>query len=271
MLSKAQNSGKVRQSSVKEQKLNVRATHLAQLQIPLNFPHLNSSPCSANLAPRPVQAERNKKSRTGPSGGGTNGLASSLAFTPVQGIELVNPTANKVLPPTQPRARSFAPHHPLVPMLSFSPASAASCPFHYHPLFSHQQPASRLRIACPCPPDCPRAARHNPLLTPHHHLSETSPYCLAQPRRMPRREPKPTSPRRQPSSSPPFDPEPAARARAQTIPPHSTQLLPADSRVCGGVEGMQYLKLPPHARRFSVLGSVTFTESDIDLIPLYCL
>ena len=41
--------------------------------------------------------EKNKKARlgggTGPSGGGTSGLASSLAFTPVQGIELVNPSA----------------------------------------------------------------------------------------------------------------------------------------------------------------------------------
>ena len=35
------------------------------------------------------------QARTGPSSGSTNGLASSLAFTPVQGIELVNPTANK--------------------------------------------------------------------------------------------------------------------------------------------------------------------------------
>ena len=41
--------------------------------------------------------EKNKKARlgggAGPSGGGTSGLASSLAFTPVQGIELVNPSA----------------------------------------------------------------------------------------------------------------------------------------------------------------------------------
>jgi len=61
MLGKAQQSGKLRVSA-KEQKL---------------------------------QAERNKKARTGPSSGSTNGLASSLAFTPVQGIELVNPNANK--------------------------------------------------------------------------------------------------------------------------------------------------------------------------------
>jgi U4/U6 small nuclear ribonucleoprotein PRP31 len=36
-------------------------------------------------------AEKNKKARTAGSSGSTNGLASSLAFTPVQGIELVNP------------------------------------------------------------------------------------------------------------------------------------------------------------------------------------
>jgi len=42
-----------------------------------------------------LQAEKNKKQRTGGSSGATNGLASSLAFTPVQGIELVNPTAAK--------------------------------------------------------------------------------------------------------------------------------------------------------------------------------
>ena len=40
-------------------------------------------------------AERNKKSRTAGSSGASNGLASSLAFTPVQGIELVNPNASK--------------------------------------------------------------------------------------------------------------------------------------------------------------------------------
>ena len=41
-------------------------------------------------------AERNKK-RSGAAGssGASNGLASSLAFTPVQGIELVNPNATK--------------------------------------------------------------------------------------------------------------------------------------------------------------------------------
>jgi len=61
MLSKAQNSGKVRVSA-KEQKL---------------------------------AAERNKKARSAGSSGGTNGLASSLAFTPVQGIELVNPNAQR--------------------------------------------------------------------------------------------------------------------------------------------------------------------------------
>ena len=37
-------------------------------------------------------SEKNKKARTAGSSGGTNGLASSLAFTPVQGIELVNPS-----------------------------------------------------------------------------------------------------------------------------------------------------------------------------------
>jgi U4/U6 small nuclear ribonucleoprotein PRP31 len=37
-------------------------------------------------------AERNKKQRTAGSSGASNGLASSLAFTPVQGIELVNPS-----------------------------------------------------------------------------------------------------------------------------------------------------------------------------------
>lgn len=42
-------------------------------------------------------AERNKKSGRGSAGssGASNGLASSLAFTPVQGIELVNPNATK--------------------------------------------------------------------------------------------------------------------------------------------------------------------------------
>ena len=39
--------------------------------------------------------EKNKKARGAGSSGGTNGLASSLAFTPVQGIELVNPSASK--------------------------------------------------------------------------------------------------------------------------------------------------------------------------------
>ena len=37
-------------------------------------------------------SERNKKARTAGSSGASNGLASSLAFTPVQGIELVNPS-----------------------------------------------------------------------------------------------------------------------------------------------------------------------------------
>ena len=37
-------------------------------------------------------AEKNKKQRTAGSSGASNGLASSLAFTPVQGIELVNPS-----------------------------------------------------------------------------------------------------------------------------------------------------------------------------------
>ena len=37
-------------------------------------------------------SEKNKKQRTAGSSGSTNGLASSLAFTPVQGIELVNPS-----------------------------------------------------------------------------------------------------------------------------------------------------------------------------------
>ena len=37
--------------------------------------------------------EKNKKARTAASSGATGGLASSLAFTPVQGIELVNPSA----------------------------------------------------------------------------------------------------------------------------------------------------------------------------------
>ena len=41
-----------------------------------------------------LQAEKSKK-RQNSSSGATNGLASSLAFTPVQGIELVNPTANR--------------------------------------------------------------------------------------------------------------------------------------------------------------------------------
>ena len=58
MLGKAQQTGKVRVSA-KEQKL---------------------------------LSEKNKKARTAGSSGGTNGLASSLAFTPVQGIELVNPS-----------------------------------------------------------------------------------------------------------------------------------------------------------------------------------
>ena len=42
-----------------------------------------------------LAAEKNKKQRTSASSGASNGLASSLAFTPVQGIELVNPTASK--------------------------------------------------------------------------------------------------------------------------------------------------------------------------------
>jgi len=58
MLSKGQQNGKVR-ISAKEQKL---------------------------------LAEKNKKQRTAGSSGASNGLASSLAFTPVQGIELVNPS-----------------------------------------------------------------------------------------------------------------------------------------------------------------------------------
>ena len=37
-------------------------------------------------------AEKNKKQRSAGSSGASNGLASSLAFTPVQGIELVNPS-----------------------------------------------------------------------------------------------------------------------------------------------------------------------------------
>ena len=60
MLTKGQQNGKVRVSS-KEQKL----------------------------------AEKNKKARTAGSSGASNGLASSLAFTPVQGIELVNPSAQQ--------------------------------------------------------------------------------------------------------------------------------------------------------------------------------
>ena len=58
MLSRAQQTGKVRVSA-KDQKL---------------------------------LSEKNKKARTAGSSGSTNGLASSLAFTPVQGIELVNPS-----------------------------------------------------------------------------------------------------------------------------------------------------------------------------------
>ena len=39
-------------------------------------------------------SEKNKKRANAAGGSGaTNGLASSLAFTPVQGIELVNPNA----------------------------------------------------------------------------------------------------------------------------------------------------------------------------------
>ena len=38
--------------------------------------------------------EKNKKARTSASSGASNGLASSLAFTPVQGIELANPDVN---------------------------------------------------------------------------------------------------------------------------------------------------------------------------------
>ena len=37
-------------------------------------------------------SEKNKKRGAAGSSGATNGLASSLAFTPVQGIELVNPS-----------------------------------------------------------------------------------------------------------------------------------------------------------------------------------
>ena len=40
-------------------------------------------------------SEKNKKARTAGSSGASNGLASSLAFTPVQGIELVNPSAQQ--------------------------------------------------------------------------------------------------------------------------------------------------------------------------------
>eukprot|EP00967_Tisochrysis_lutea_P134786 scaffold238513_cov31-Tisochrysis_lutea.AAC.1 len=40
-------------------------------------------------------SEKNKKARLAGSSGSTNGLASSLAFTPVQGIELVNPSASQ--------------------------------------------------------------------------------------------------------------------------------------------------------------------------------
>ena len=36
-------------------------------------------------------SEKNKKARTAGSSGATNGLSSSLVFTPVQGIELANP------------------------------------------------------------------------------------------------------------------------------------------------------------------------------------
>ena len=61
MLSKGQTSGKVRVTA-KEQKL---------------------------------LSEKNKKQRNNPSSGASNGLASSLAFTPVQGIELVNPSAQQ--------------------------------------------------------------------------------------------------------------------------------------------------------------------------------
>ena len=41
-------------------------------------------------------AEKNKKARTAGSSGGTNGLASSLAFTPVQGIELVTRARSRI-------------------------------------------------------------------------------------------------------------------------------------------------------------------------------
>ena len=61
MLGKGQNSGKVRVTA-KEQKL---------------------------------ASEKARKKGAAGSSGATNGLASSLAFTPVQGIELVNPSANK--------------------------------------------------------------------------------------------------------------------------------------------------------------------------------
>mmetsp|Transcript_27969 Transcript_27969/g.91669 ORF Transcript_27969/g.91669 Transcript_27969/m.91669 type:complete len:480 (+) Transcript_27969:50-1489(+) len=46
-----------------------------------------------NAQKQQLLSEKNKRARLAGSSGSTNGLASSLAFTPVQGIELVNPSA----------------------------------------------------------------------------------------------------------------------------------------------------------------------------------
>ena len=54
--------------------------------------HLPPSPSRVACPLWQLLSEKNKKARTAGSSGSTNGLASSLAFTPVQGIELVNPS-----------------------------------------------------------------------------------------------------------------------------------------------------------------------------------
>ncbi len=76
---------------------SVSAT-LASLNKPSIVPSASSNAAASCAVQVRVSAkeqklisEKNKKARTAGSSGSTNGLASSLAFTPVQGIELVNP------------------------------------------------------------------------------------------------------------------------------------------------------------------------------------
>lgn len=57
--------------------------------------HQQSGKLKVSAQQQKLLSEKNKKARMAGSSGSTNGLASSLAFTPVQGIELVNPTASQ--------------------------------------------------------------------------------------------------------------------------------------------------------------------------------